>query len=529
MTSKSVDLVIAALEKAKVSPNTLSFENRSLKLNYEEDAKVIVEEILKFNDLECLNLEGNTLGVDAAKAIAKALETQPNFKRALWKDMFTGRMKTEIPIALQHLGNGLVKAGARLVELDLSDNAFGPIGVEGLASLLKSSSCYALEELRLNNNGLGITGGKLLAEALLDCHKNSTLQGKALSLKIFIAGRNRLENDGAKALAKVFKTLGTLEEIVMPQNGIYHEGIEALSQSFVDNKNLQVLNLNDNTIGREGAAAIAKVLPHLQKLKSINFGDCLLKTNGSLALANSLKTDHVELEELILCSNEISIKGGIAIITAMKNKDKLKNLSLDGNYFNGEDKLLIMEEMKKIGRYGALGSLEECESEDEEEEEHVQDDSEHDEDVKTVTYENFVNMPTAENFLNMGGNRENVILNEFKKSENFNDMLPLIMRISAFTIHNQEEIVQSAIACSKLLYKELYVWAEKNDNIPLVNNNILVHLGLIKSEDKKFKCLWNTDNCISALKLIMNQNCIPCKATEILNFFIEKHEKKELK
>lgn len=47
-----------------------------------------------------LVLEGNTLGVEAAKAIAKALESQPSFQRALWKDAFTGRLKDEIPKAL---------------------------------------------------------------------------------------------------------------------------------------------------------------------------------------------------------------------------------------------------------------------------------------------------------------------------------------------------------------------------------------------------------------------------------------------
>jgi hypothetical protein len=50
--------------------------------------------------LHYLNLEGNTLGVDAAKGIAKALESHSEFKRALWKDLFTGRVKTEIPKAL---------------------------------------------------------------------------------------------------------------------------------------------------------------------------------------------------------------------------------------------------------------------------------------------------------------------------------------------------------------------------------------------------------------------------------------------
>lgn len=63
-------------------------------------AKVVVEAIVSCSNLEFLNLEGNTLGVDASKVIAKALEKHPEFKRALWKDMFTGRMKTEIPKAL---------------------------------------------------------------------------------------------------------------------------------------------------------------------------------------------------------------------------------------------------------------------------------------------------------------------------------------------------------------------------------------------------------------------------------------------
>lgn len=59
-----------------------------------------MEQIDKCNDLEFLNLEGNTLGVDASKQIAKSLEKHPEFKRALWKDMFTGRLKEEIPKAL---------------------------------------------------------------------------------------------------------------------------------------------------------------------------------------------------------------------------------------------------------------------------------------------------------------------------------------------------------------------------------------------------------------------------------------------
>ena len=53
-------------------------------------------------------------------------------------------------------------AGAGLVELDLSDNAFGPNGMKGLTKLLQSHSCFTLQVLRLHNNGLGTTGGKVI-------------------------------------------------------------------------------------------------------------------------------------------------------------------------------------------------------------------------------------------------------------------------------------------------------------------------------------------------------------------------------
>ncbi|KAJ8953992.1 hypothetical protein NQ318_004283 [Aromia moschata] len=205
MSSVNLESLAEALQKTRVTQTGVSFAGKSLKLDTEEDAKPVTEEINKCSELQYLNLEGNTVGVEASKAIAKSLENHSEFKRALWKDMFTGRMKTEIPKALQYFGSSLVLAGAHLTELDLSDNAFGPIGVEGLAALLRSSTCYELEELRLNNNGLGITGGKLLAAALTDCYNSSKENGKPLALRVFVAGRNRLENEGAKSLAQVFK------------------------------------------------------------------------------------------------------------------------------------------------------------------------------------------------------------------------------------------------------------------------------------------------------------------------------------
>lgn len=45
----------------------------------------------------------------------------------------------------------------------------------------------------------------MLADSLNECHKSSVSAGRPLSLRVFISGRNRLENDGAIALASAFK------------------------------------------------------------------------------------------------------------------------------------------------------------------------------------------------------------------------------------------------------------------------------------------------------------------------------------
>lgn len=413
-------------------------------------AEEVCEEIKKCPRLDYLDLEGNTLGPDAAKALSETLASHGGaLKRALWKDMFTGRMKTEIPKALEYLGDGLNIAGAHLVELDLSDNAFGPIGVQGLAALLSSSTCYTLQALRLNNNGLGISGGKMLAKALLDCHANSSKEAKPLALKVFIAGRNRLENEGATALAGVFAKLGTLEEVVMPQNGIYHPGVSALANGLSVNPGLKILNLNDNTVGPKGAQALADVLSNFPALETLNLGDCLLKTKGAMVIADALgiQGNHTSLVELNLAFNEIKTRAVESLAKATIDKTQLATLQLDGNAFGEAGRNALRESLKNYDRIESLEQLEEDATDDEvsgEEDEDSEGDGEDGEDTekegsedddkenasfigntniqmstipkpkKPVSVTEFLKEPTGENFLLLEGDRASKLLEHVK-------------------------------------------------------------------------------------------------------------------
>lgn len=326
---------------------------------------LVMDLIKAINDckhLAFLDLEGNTLGCEAAKHIGEALKKHPEFKKALWKDMFTGRMKTEIPKALIDLSRGVMFASARLTVLDLSDNALGPNGMSGLVDLIKSPSCYSLQELRLMNCGLGITGAKMLAKSLTECFHKSVEAGTPMELRVFAAGRNRLENEGAKALSAIFGEIQTLQEITIPQNGIYHPGMSALAEALKKNVNMQVINFNDNTITARGAEPLAEAFYSIEALREINLGDCLLKDEGGQILSEALADCHPDLELLNMSGNEIGPDVGIAIANAMAHKDSLRQLQLDCNQFGEEGVETIQTIMEDYGKLDLL-SIEDDEGE----------------------------------------------------------------------------------------------------------------------------------------------------------------------
>lgn len=330
--------------------------------------KEVVQAINGCKHLSFLDLEGNTLGCEAAKHIGEALKKHPEFKKALWKDMFTGRMKTEIPPALIDLSQGIMTANARLTVLDLSDNALGPNGMTGLVDLIRSSSCFSLQELRLMNCGLGITGAKMLAKSLTECFNKSVEAGTPMELRVFAAGRNRLENEGAKALSAIFGEIQTLQEIIIPQNGIYHQGMSALAEALKKNVNMQVINFNDNTITAKGAEVLSDAFYAIGSLREIHLGDCLLKDEGGQILSDVLADCHPDLELLNMSGNEIGPEVGMAIANAMGHKDCLRELLLDSNQFGEEGIEAIQQIMEDYAKLDVL-SIEDDEGEADEEDE----------------------------------------------------------------------------------------------------------------------------------------------------------------
>uniref|UniRef100_A0A2K5PU14 Ran GTPase-activating protein 1 n=1 Tax=Cebus imitator TaxID=2715852 RepID=A0A2K5PU14_CEBIM len=430
------------LAKTQVARGQLNFKGKSLKLNSTEDAKYVIKETEDFDKLETLCLEGNTVGMEAARVIAKALEKKSELKCCHWSDMFTGRLRSEIR-------EGLITAGAQLVELDLSSNAFGPDGVQGFDALLKSSACFTLHELQLNNCGIGFGGSKILAAALTECHWKSSAQSKPLALKVFVAGRNHLRNDGTAALAEAFRVTGTVEEVHMPQNGINHPGVTALAQAFAVNP----------CCSEKGTVAMAETLKTLQQVEVINSGDCLVRSKGAVAIADAIHSGLPKLKELNLSFCEIKRDAALAVTEAMADKAELEKLDLNGNTL-GEGCEQLQEVLDGFNMAKVLASLSDEDKEEGEEEE------EEEEGEKEKPY------------LDPNPGKPAPVLPTSCRSP---PSWPFHLQRRCYTWGRShcETAVQDAIDA---LMKKAFSSSSFNSNTFLTR--LLIHMGLLKSEDK---------------------------------------------
>lgn len=279
-------------------------------------------------------------------------------------------MISEIPQALQALCDALVGIET-LVEIDLSDNAFGGRVAEPMVPFITQNLNFRI--LKLTNNGMGPAGGTVIAKAILQNAKGGNSSDPA-RIETVICGRNRLENGSAPYFAEAYAALGSsLREVRMVQNGIRMEGIAALAKGLRNCPNLETLDLQDNTAALPGSRAIASSLKFWPKLKHLNLSDCLLRPKGAVSIMNALmEGNNNDLASLRLQSDEIDAQAVDILANAVKvHLKSLSAVELNGNRVEAEDDSMVKlrEALEANGFEDAIDEIDDVEEVDEEEDE----------------------------------------------------------------------------------------------------------------------------------------------------------------
>ena len=346
-------------------PREFSLSQKALKLDTAAQVEEYCNAIKNAKNLQFVRLDGNSFGTEAAKALALAIGQSKRIKHVNLSDCFTGRLKEEVPVAIEAFSRALLGL-PHLVVVDFSDNAFGPAGAQAVSSFL--SQCPTLEELKISNNGLGPEGGKIIAESL------TKLASVSKTLKRIYIGRNRLENGSAEAFAKAFEAhASSLEEVAMYQNGIRPEGIHSLiSNGLSKCSKLKLLDLQDNTFTLKGSESLALALPKLINLRQLNIGDCLLGDKGSLKVIQALTASEAlvtNLTHLNLQYNEIDEIAAQAFADKLELFKGLEQLFLNGNTFSAKGRVgtVILTKLAALNKSHIVDPWDDMEVDEEEE------------------------------------------------------------------------------------------------------------------------------------------------------------------
>jgi Ran GTPase-activating protein 1 len=162
---------------------------------------------------------------------------------------------------------------------------------------------------------------------------DALLSNSDLKLTHFHAGRDRLENKGITALAKVFEQMGSLQEIHVPQNGIKDSGMKELIKSLTKCKDLHTIRVNDNWLKSEATEQLFGLLLTCVKLRELNISDGNMGTANVLAALRALKLSaNKELKHFSCNYNDVeSRKAATEILEVLIQMEGIVSVDFIGN------------------------------------------------------------------------------------------------------------------------------------------------------------------------------------------------------
>ena len=378
----------------------------------QDEGAIILSQAL-FNNINIsqIDLDENKIGEKGIKAISEKLLGKISLKKlTLSHNLINSK-------GALYIGQGLCNA-QRIQYLYINSNKIGDEGCEFLFEGISKNN--SLIELNINKNGITNKGIKYIAKALLNKYnfmilsaaeneiteiedelykllswcKNVVLSGNPLTkqgiirllqgtennklykntrfkikdeneiynfkcfnnnLKEFDLSYNYLINI---SLIKNILSLKNISKLDLRSNNFGDNNISIISDFIKENNiHLKVLNIQSNQITSEGSQSLAEMLKNNKYLKIINLAGNPLGYKGVKFLSNSLELNNNILEELLLNYTKCNDYCSIDIYNMLCKNNKLKVLSLIGNFFHnkGIDKILSALKINKTLKSLSIG------------------------------------------------------------------------------------------------------------------------------------------------------------------------------
>lgn len=189
--------------------------------------------------------------------------------------------------------NMLLKIGAKLRELDISDNSLDD-GAKELASGLEP--CSIVETLNLGRNSLSASS------------INSLLSRISASIRELDISDNGLGDANAKMLTSVLAKCSNLEKLNICKNGLSALSINVLLS--VIGATVKDLNISDNSLGDASAMMLAPALGSCKNLERISICNNGITKDGVRAIFSGIKRCSLKVSSQDVIPGNINITCG---------------------------------------------------------------------------------------------------------------------------------------------------------------------------------------------------------------------------
>ncbi|KAM0675279.1 hypothetical protein GVAV_001104 [Gurleya vavrai] len=250
-----------------------------------DNADVIIE----------INLRDNVFLPVALTPFFKKIFYLPNLRKVTLCRVFSALPRDLMIECFKIIIEGLDPS--KLFYLDLSQNAISCDFPDFFKVFL--SKLENLKVFKIDNCGLGTTGGKNLASSI------SKIKNKENLVSIDIS-TNKLISSG-KELGKALSKFSNLEEVYIQYNNIDRESMYEFLKSFEDHS-LVKLDLRDNFIDEAGCKLLGEYFVTWD-LEDLKMSDCLIGDEGLIAFCNNAK----EKSKYNMCQGGFYMNSGIEL------------------------------------------------------------------------------------------------------------------------------------------------------------------------------------------------------------------------
>lgn len=285
-----------------------------------------------------MRLSNKSFSADAAALIANRLSSFKSLTAVDISDIIAGRHEDEALLVLKTICSSM--AGLNLLEVNVSDNAFGLKGLDACRDVLVSK---VTEKFYFCNNGLSAEAVEGLANILVE-------SDAAPPIKLLHFYNNMAGDGGAFAMSRIIRACPELEDLRFSATRSMAAGCNAIAQAIDSLSSIRCLDLSDTNFGEDAGAGLARALQHQPLLTVLNLRDAGLPSRSVSALFSSLSSTPFPslLKVLDISGNDLTSEDCEGIAGILGNLASLEELLLDDNDIESEGANTLAEALNVI-------------------------------------------------------------------------------------------------------------------------------------------------------------------------------------